>query len=95
MSRQRRLTLLSQLLADRRFHNQDELARALARAGAPVTQATLSRDLRSLGVGKQPDAAGRGAYRLPGPATEMLDRQRQQLDLRAFVNEVRSRRTWW
>jgi transcriptional regulator of arginine metabolism len=89
VSRQRRLTLLSQLLADRRFHNQDELARALARAGAPVTQATLSRDLRSLGVGKQPDAAGRGAYRLPGPATEMLDRQRQQLDLRAFVNEVR------
>jgi len=89
VSRQRRLTLLSQLLADRRFHSQEELARALARAGAPVTQATLSRDLRSLGVGKQPDAAGRGAYQLPGPATEMLDRQRQQLDLRAFVNEVR------
>jgi transcriptional regulator of arginine metabolism len=89
VSRQRRLALLSQLLADHRFHNQEELARALARAGAPVTQATLSRDLRSLGVGKQPDAAGRGAYQLPGPATEMLDRQRQQLDLRAFVNEVR------
>jgi len=87
--RTRRLALLSQLLADRRFHSQDELARALSRAGAPVTQATLSRDLRSLGVGKRPDAAGRGAYQLPGPATEMLDRQRQQLDLRAFVNDVR------
>ena len=89
MSRSRRLALLSQLLADRRFHSQDELGRALARAGAPVTQATLSRDLRSLGVGKRPVAAGRGAYQLPGPATEMLDRQRQQLDLRAFVNDVR------
>jgi transcriptional regulator of arginine metabolism len=89
VSRNRRLALLAQLLAGHRFHSQEELAKALARVGAPVTQATLSRDLRSLGVGKRPDAAGRGAYQLPAPATEMLDRQRQQLDLRAFVNDVR------
>src|SRR5215467_16119031 len=89
VSRNRRLTLLSQLLADRRFHSQHELVRALARAGAPVTQATLSRDLRSLGVVKRPGNNGRSAYELPGPAAESLDRQRQILDLRTFVNEVR------
>jgi transcriptional regulator of arginine metabolism len=89
MSRSRRLTLLAQLLGGRRFGSQEELARALGREGVHVTQATLSRDLRSLGVGKRPDAEGRAAYELPGPASETLDRERQLLDLRSFVNEVR------
>jgi transcriptional regulator of arginine metabolism len=89
MTRARRLALLARLLGGRRFASQEELARALAREGVEVTQATLSRDLRSLGVGKRPDAAGRPAYALPGPATETLDRERQTLDLKAFVNEVR------
>jgi len=89
MSRARRLTILAQLLAGRRYSSQDELARALARAGVATTQATLSRDLRSLGVGKRADAGGRSAYELPGPATETLDRERRLLDLRTFVNEVR------
>src|SRR5437763_11380791 len=68
MPRSRRLTALSQLLAERRFTSQDELARALAREGHPVTQATLSRDLRSLGAGKRPDPHGRTVYDLPAPA---------------------------
>jgi transcriptional regulator of arginine metabolism len=89
LSRSRRLTLLSELLSGRRFSSQEELARALARAGVEVTQATLSRDLRSLGVGKRPGADGRSAYELPAPAAETLDRQRQLLDLRSFVNQVR------
>src|SRR5262245_24489681 len=89
MPRSSRLALLTRLLSGQRFSSQEELARALARAGAPVTQATLSRDLRSLGVGKRPDANGKGIYRLPGPATETLDRERRVLDLKAFVNEVR------
>jgi transcriptional regulator of arginine metabolism len=89
MPRTRRLALLAQLLGEHHYSSQEELARALARAGAPVTQATLSRDLRSLGVGKRPGADGRPVYELPAPATETLDRQRQLLDLRAFVNEVR------
>jgi len=87
--RSRRLTLIAQLLAGRRFASQDEIARALSRAGAPVTQATLSRDLRSLGVAKRGDANGGSWYELQRPAVETLDRDRQRLDLRAFVNEVR------
>jgi transcriptional regulator of arginine metabolism len=86
--RTHRLTLLSHLLSNRKFSSQEELARALDREGVSVTQATLSRDLRSLGVIKRPAEHG-AAYELPGPATEQLDRERQQLDLRAFVNEVR------
>ena len=87
--RSRRLTILSKLVSGRRYSSQEELAKALEREGMSVTQATLSRDLRSLGVIKRPDANGRASYELPGPATEQLDRSRQQLDLRAFVNEVK------
>ncbi len=89
MPRSRRLALLARLLSGRRFESQQELARALAKAGGAGTQATLSRDLRSLGVGKRPDASGRTAYELPRPASETLDRERQLLDLRAFVNAAR------
>jgi transcriptional regulator of arginine metabolism len=87
--RTRRLTLLAKLLSGRRYSSQEELAQALEREGVTVTQATLSRDLRSLGVIKRPNGGGRPVYELPGPANEQLDRERQQLDLRAFVNEVR------
>jgi len=89
VSRTRRLTVLTQVLNAGHYANQEELGRALARAGAPVTQATLSRDLRSLGVVKRPGNNGRSAYELPQTASESLDRQRQILDLRTFVNDVR------
>ena len=89
MPRSRRLALIAQILSGRRFSSQEELARALGKAGVSVTQATLSRDLRSLGVGKRPDGAGKPVYELPGPATETLDRERQLLDLKTFVNSVR------
>jgi len=89
VSRTRRLTVLAELLSGRRFSSQEELAKALARSGESVTQATLSRDLRSLGVGKRPGPDGRPAYELPTPPAETLDRDRQLLDLSVFVNEVR------
>jgi transcriptional regulator of arginine metabolism len=89
MTRTHRLNRLTRLMTGHRYASQDELARALAREGVGVTQATLSRDLRSLGVIKRVGADGRPAYELPGPAVEQLDRDRQMLDLRAFVNESR------
>ena len=89
MSRHRRLTVLARLLGGHRLGSQEELAAALARAGFAVTQGTLSRDLRSLGVGKRPGPDGRPVYELAGPATETMDRERQSLDLSSFVNEVR------
>jgi transcriptional regulator of arginine metabolism len=87
--RTHRLTLLTRLLSGRGFSSQEELARALESEGVEVTQATLSRDLRSLGVIKRPTSDGRSVYELPGPAADQLDRQRVMLDLRTFVNEVR------
>lgn len=88
MSRTRRLTLITQLLGERRFGSQEELAGALSRSGVDVTQATLSRDLRSLGVAKRA-ASGQAWYELPSPAVENLDHNRQMLDLKVFVNETK------
>ncbi len=89
MSRTSRLTAIAQLLSGRRFSSQEELAAALARLGLEATQATLSRDLRSLGVAKRSGADGSSWYELPSPATDALDRGRQMLDLKIFVNETR------
>lgn len=89
MARSRRLALLARLLSGKRFESQDEIVRALAREGVEVTQATLSRDLRSLGVAKRSGRDGASWYELPGPATEVFDAKRQALDLSVFVNEVR------
>ena len=89
MSRTHRLTTIAQMLSGRRFSSQEELAQALSRGGIEATQATLSRDLRSLGVAKRSGADGASLYELPQPATEALDRGRQLLDLKVFVNETR------
>jgi transcriptional regulator of arginine metabolism len=89
MTRARRLALLAQLVGDRRFSSQEELVEALGRKGVEVTQATLSRDLRSLGVIRRPGPEGRPVYELAGPATEQLDRERQLIDLKLFVSEVK------
>ncbi|MEQ1831753.1 MAG: arginine repressor [Candidatus Eisenbacteria bacterium] len=89
MSRTNRLTVIAELLSGRRFSSQEELAGALGRSGIDVTQATLSRDLRSLGVAKRSGPDGSSWYELPTPATEALDRGRQMLDLKIFVNETR------
>jgi transcriptional regulator of arginine metabolism len=60
--------LLTGVVARKRVGTQLELAAALASAGCPVTQATVSRDIRELGLEKTHDALGRPRYVLPvGP----------------------------
>jgi len=45
------------------LHSQEQLRRRLARAGFEATQATISRDIKDLGLVKR---AGDGAYQRPG-----------------------------
>jgi transcriptional regulator of arginine metabolism len=56
-----RLARLRRLVARGGAHSQEQLLGLLQQEGFAVTQATLSRDLKQLGVGKLPD--GRGGYR--------------------------------
>ena len=68
--------LLAGIVARKRVGTQLELAAALASAGCPVTQATISRDIRELGLEKAHDALGRPRYELPsGPTRRRPDPQ--------------------
>jgi transcriptional regulator of arginine metabolism len=62
----RRQALILQLLDGERVHNQEQLRRGLERLGVLATQATISRDIKELGLVKR---AADGAYqRASGPA---------------------------
>jgi transcriptional regulator of arginine metabolism len=60
MKTQRHAAIL-RLVRERRIESQDELRQALADDGIVVTQATLSRDIRELGLAKLAEP-GRGSY---------------------------------
>lgn len=61
----RRHEAIRRIIAERVVTTQEELAQALAAEGMEVTQATVSRDIRELGLVKAPNAAG---YRYAEPA---------------------------
>ena len=60
MDRSQRLVRLRQIIETRSINGQEMLLHLLEAEGFRVTQATLSRDLKYLKVGKVPD--GRGGY---------------------------------
>ncbi len=57
-----RQRLITSVVARRRVGSQLELIEALAESGCRVTQATVSRDIRELGLEKSHDALGRPRY---------------------------------
>ncbi|MBP1654657.1 MAG: Arginine repressor, partial [Bacteroidetes bacterium] len=67
MNKQGRLFAIREIISTVGVRNQEELRRHLGKRGFRVTQATLSRDMRDLGVGKV--ASGEGIrYMLPADA---------------------------
>jgi transcriptional regulator of arginine metabolism len=64
--------LIESLVTRKRLGTQHELIAALAAAGVQVTQATVSRDIRELGLEKTDDALGRPCYVLPQNGRRVL-----------------------
>src|SRR5438105_12606797 len=60
-----RQRLIGSLIARKRVGSQLELLQALETAGCSVTQATISRDIRELGLEKSRDPLGRPRYASP------------------------------
>jgi transcriptional regulator of arginine metabolism len=60
-----RQRLIGSVVSRKRIGTQLELLEALAAAGCRVTQATVSRDIRELGLEKSRDSLGRPRYALP------------------------------
>jgi transcriptional regulator of arginine metabolism len=66
-----RQRLVLSLVQRLRLGTQRELQDALGAAGCRVTQATVSRDIRELGLEKEADALGGLRYVLPGRRTRV------------------------
>ncbi|MEP6572234.1 MAG: arginine repressor [Gemmatimonadota bacterium] len=64
MKLQRHAAIL-RVVRDRRIESQDDLREALVTEGFQVTQATLSRDIRELGLAKLVDPQGGAFYANP------------------------------
>jgi transcriptional regulator of arginine metabolism len=58
MNKQNRHFAIKQIIAHQVVSSQDELCQALEKAGFAVTQATLSRDMKELGIARVNTAAG-------------------------------------
>ena len=65
LSKRDRQRLIESVVTRKRVGTQFELLAALADAGCLVTQATVSRDIRELGLQKSHDPLGRPRYILP------------------------------
>jgi transcriptional regulator of arginine metabolism len=63
--RSSRLAAIKRIVASRSVDGQEKLIECLRREGFAATQATLSRDLKTLGIGKAPSAGGGYTYTLP------------------------------
>jgi transcriptional regulator of arginine metabolism len=63
-----RQRLIESVVSRKRVGTQFELLDALADSGCSVTQATISRDIRELGLEKTHDQLGRPRYILPSAA---------------------------
>ena len=79
-----RQRLIGSLVARKRIGTQFELKAALASAGCAVTQATISRDIRELGLEKTHDAVGRPRYSLPQGGRKIDPRDALDAILRQF-----------
>ena len=64
-SKARRHAAILRLVRDNAIPNQEVLRELLVKADIDVTQATLSRDIRDLGLVKTPDAEGVSHYEPP------------------------------
>jgi len=60
----KRLLAIEKIIAEENISTQDELLRRLKGKGISCTQATLSRNLRQLGVGRIPNGTGGYKYSL-------------------------------
>jgi len=70
MTRSSRLILIEKLVSEKNIITQEELLRLMEGAGMKCTQATLSRDLRQLGISRGFDSKGGYRYMLPDKKTQ-------------------------
>ena len=83
-----RQRLIGSLVARKRIGTQFELKAALEAVGCAVTQATISRDIRELGLEKIHDPVGRPRYTLPHGGPKVNPREALDTILRQFGRQA-------
>ncbi len=74
----RRQAKILEVIKSHVIETQEELAEALGRHGIPVTQATVSRDIKELQLNKVPTGDGRYKYAMPDEVpTASWDKRRR------------------
>jgi transcriptional regulator of arginine metabolism len=94
--KERRQRAILTLVSTRPVRSQDELAELLDRQGFEATQATISRDIKELGLAKMPIKDARGQqfkYVVPGPESHFASRLHRLVaelvtSVRGTVNQV-------
>ena len=84
----RRQNAILQLIAQQSIGTQEELVAALSDQGFSVTQATVSRDIRELGLIKEPDTAGILRYSSSPAIRTGAARSERERFAQMFVNSV-------
>lgn len=77
---------IRKLISDRDISTQEELVKLLEERGFSMTQATLSRDLKYLRVGKMPHTGGGTVYTLPGKEGREEGNDSPDLPFSGFVS---------
>ncbi|MCQ2603584.1 MAG: ArgR family transcriptional regulator [Spirochaetia bacterium] len=80
MEKQARLTLIRHLIADNNIQNQEQLQALLLKHDVVVTQATLSRDLKFLKVGK--------VHRPSGYCYSVNEDELRRSSAEYFINDI-------
>ena len=73
MQKTKRLLAIEKIIREARISTQEELLKKLKGKGVSCTQATLSRNLRQLGVGRIPDGSGGYRYSMPDSSRSAAD----------------------
>lgn len=89
MSKQERLSAIIDILAHQPVDGQHKLQELLADDGFPVSQSTLSRDLKDLGVQRQRTTDGLFAYVVPAEKPPATSEETFRLRFRTSVTGIR------
>jgi len=87
-SKQARQARIRELLLEELIETHESLAEALQRHQIEVSQSTLSKDLRELGVARMPRPDGRFQYTVPETGATMRDNRILEREVRDYLVNV-------
>ncbi len=87
MTKARRLLIIKEIVREKSIETQEELVNELMKAGFDVTQATVSRDIKELGLIKIPSENGTSRYATPNePVVRRSDERLKRLFKTSVIN---------